>query len=57
MKNNADDPKEGVFSRITKPLGTPKPNHENIPFDKWDWQKEDPAFYESFMRLPDSKDQ
>lgn len=27
-----------------------------MPFEQWDWQKEDPDFYQSYMRLPDSKD-
>jgi hypothetical protein len=48
--------KNGRFSKYTKPVGRPRPNKENVPFDKWDWQAEDPEFYESFMRLPDSKD-
>lgn len=44
------------LNRATRPVGRPKPNTTNIPFDKWDWKTEDPDFYESYMRLPDSKD-
>lgn len=48
--------KGGKFTQATKPVGRPKMNNQNIPYDQWDWQKEDPDFYASFMRLPDSKD-
>ena len=50
------DEEGGPIHRATRPVGRPKQNTENIPFEKWDWQKEDPDFYQSFMRLPDSKD-
>lgn len=46
----------GKITQATKPVGRPNMNTENIPFDKWDWEKEDGDFYKSYMRLPDSKD-
>ena len=51
MEENA-----GPIHRATKPVGRPKPNVDKVPFEHWDWQREDPDFYASYMRLPDSKD-
>lgn len=48
--------KGGKVTQATKPVGRPKMNSENIPFEEWDWEKEDPEFYKSYMRLHDSKD-
>ncbi|CDW89883.1 UNKNOWN [Stylonychia lemnae] len=56
-QNQSQDPqfKEGIFSKVTKPVGRPKPNLNKIPYNQWDWKISDPDFYESFHRLPDSK--
>ena len=29
---------------------------EGVPFEKWDWKKHDPEFYEMFQRYPDAQD-
>ena len=50
------DKQAGSVHRATKPVGRPKQNTQNIPFDEWDWEREDKDFYDSFMRLPDSRD-
>ena len=48
---------EGPISRATKMPRKPNFNEGGkIPFDQWDWQKEDPDFYEQFHKLPDSID-
>ena len=50
------DKKAGPIHNATKPVGRPNPNTTNIPFEEWDWQKNDPDFYASYMRIRDSKD-
>eukprot|EP00347_Sterkiella_histriomuscorum_P018320 403345954 len=54
-QQNQQDYQEGVFERVTRPVGRPKPNLDKTPYEKWNWQQNDPDFYESFHRLPDSK--
>jgi hypothetical protein len=27
-----------------------------VPFEEWDWAREDPDFYKSFMKFPEAKD-
>ena len=46
----------GKVHKATRPVGRPRQNTNNVPFEEWDWKKEDPDFYESYMRLPDSTD-
>ena len=46
----------GKVANATKPVRMPKPNINDTPFDKWEWEREDPDFYESFVRMPEAKD-
>jgi hypothetical protein len=50
------DKKAGRVHNVTKPVGRPRPNTQNVPFEQWNWEQEDKDFYDSFMRLPDAKD-
>ena len=44
---------EGFFTRHTRPTGPPRANLNQVPFEKWDWAKNDPGFYNSFKNMPE----
>lgn len=29
---------------------------QDVPFEKWDWEKHDPEFYKMFKNYPDAQD-
>ena len=47
-------PRRSFFD--TRQAGPPLPNYNQVPFEKWDWQRNDPIFYEQYHLLPDAKD-
>jgi hypothetical protein len=49
------DKKAGRVHNVTKPVGRPRQNVNKVPFEEWDWEKEDKEFYDSFMRIRDAK--
>ena len=55
-KDYWDPNREGPFAKATRPVGPPRQNTLKIPYEQWNWSLEDPDFYRSFMRLPDSED-
>ena len=47
--------KEGPINNATRPLGKPRLNLNKTSFEDWNWEKEDPDFYRSYMKFPESK--
>ena len=41
--------------RRTNSPGIPRANLQNVPFNEWDWAKNDPNFYRQFMSMAESK--
>ena len=59
MSNNNDDKNSqgGHFEKMTRQPRPPDAgSSEDIPFEKWDWQKHDPEFFTVFSRYPDAQD-
>ena len=48
MYGYGEEGKETPFGKMTKKTGMPKVNVDNVKFDDWDWEKNDPDFYRQY---------